>query len=408
MAFADATYADSVDGPAFALADARRVFGPLAAALATVAATLAVGAAALFGASWLMGAVLSTHPHYHGGTPLVPELRALADRPHLRLAGTAQFARVAPAMTHAAYARDLALQAEFHRIKLAALKTAARPAPPVPEKPVADINVAMSPQPVIAPVETVPAKAPPPSKPTQVAALTPPAEPAPSPAPAPAQAAAPAPPTPKHEVKSTDKLPLPPRRPADGPPAVATHEIARTETGPAAPELTTASLPPPETPKPPPAARDEADALAGPGSRTAVYDIAAHTVYMPDGERLEAHSGIGFRRDNPRYVARRNRGPTPPNVYKLSLRERRFHGVRAIRLTPLDEDKMFGRDGMLAHTYMLGRSGQSNGCVSFKHYRKFLRAFLKGRIERLVVVKRLKGKLARAVLGETSRYALND
>jgi hypothetical protein len=148
--------------------------------------------------------------------------------------------------------------------------------------------------------------------------------------------------------------------------------------------------------------------LAGPGSRTAVYDIAAHTVYMPDGERLEAHSGLGFRRDNPRYVDRRNRGPTPPNVYELSLRERRFHGVRAIRLTPLDEDKMFGRDGMLAHTYMLGRSGQSNGCVSFKHYRKFLRAFLKGKIERLVVVRRLKGKLARAVLGDKARYALND
>jgi hypothetical protein len=28
-------------------------------------------------------------------------------------------------------------------------------------------------------------------------------------------------------------------------------------------------------------------------SHTAIYDIAAHTVYLPDGHRLEAHSGLG-------------------------------------------------------------------------------------------------------------------
>ena len=54
------------------------------------------------------------------------------------------------------------------------------------------------------------------------------------------------------------------------------------------------------------------------------------------------------------------------------LREELFHGVQAIRLNPVDDDKMFGRAGMLAHTYMLGPNGQSNGCVSFKDYRKFL------------------------------------
>ena len=30
-----------------------------------------------------------------------------------------------------------------------------------------------------------------------------------------------------------------------------------------------------------------------PDSRTAIYDITARTVYMPDGRRLEAHSGLG-------------------------------------------------------------------------------------------------------------------
>ena len=124
-------------------------------------------------------------------------------------------------------------------------------------------------------------------------------------------------------------------------------------------------------------------------SRTAIYDIAARTVYLPNGHRLEAHSGLGRHLDDPRYVNTKGQGPTPPNVYNLSLRERLFHGVRAIRLLPVDDGKMFGRDGMLAHSYMLGPSGQSNGCVSFRHYFAFLKAFLRGEVDRLVVVEHL-------------------
>ncbi len=127
----------------------------------------------------------------------------------------------------------------------------------------------------------------------------------------------------------------------------------------------------------------------GPDSRTAIYDIAAHTVYLPDGERLEAHSGLGYRRDDPRYVHERGRGPTPPNVYHLVLREGLFHRVRAIRLNPVGDGKMFGRGGILAHTYMLGPSGQSFGCVSFRNYPRFLRAFLGGEVDRMVVVPHL-------------------
>ena len=33
--------------------------------------------------------------------------------------------------------------------------------------------------------------------------------------------------------------------------------------------------------------------------QTAVYDISAHTVYLPDGTRLEAHSGLGSQLDDP-------------------------------------------------------------------------------------------------------------
>jgi hypothetical protein len=125
--------------------------------------------------------------------------------------------------------------------------------------------------------------------------------------------------------------------------------------------------------------------------RTAIYDITARTVYLPNGRRLEVHSGFGDLMDNPRHVHVRMQGATPPNVYNLTLRERLFHGVRAIRLNPVDGSKMYGRAGILAHPYMLGPNGQSNGCVSFSDYPEFLNAFLRGEVTRLVVVERLEG-----------------
>ena len=111
---------------------------------------------------------------------------------------------------------------------------------------------------------------------------------------------------------------------------------------------------------------------------TAVYDISAHTVYLPDGMRLEAHSGLGDRIDDPRFVDERDHGATPPGVYQLTLRESLFHGVQALRLNPIGGGFTFNRVGLLAHPYMLGPNGDSNGCVSFKTYDVFLRAFQSG------------------------------
>jgi type VI secretion system (T6SS) effector TldE1-like protein len=124
-------------------------------------------------------------------------------------------------------------------------------------------------------------------------------------------------------------------------------------------------------------------------NKTAIYDISAHVVYLPSGRRLEAHSGLGPHLDDIRYVNLKARGPTPPNVYQLTMREELFHGVRAIRLNPVDETRMYGRDGILAHTYMLGPNGQSNGCISFADYNAFLNAFQRGEIDKIVVVERL-------------------
>jgi type VI secretion system (T6SS) effector TldE1-like protein len=121
--------------------------------------------------------------------------------------------------------------------------------------------------------------------------------------------------------------------------------------------------------------------------QTAVYDIAAHMVYLPDGTKLEAHSGLGSKLDDVRYSNVRMQGVTPPHIYELTPREALFHGVPALRLNPIGgEDKIFGRSGLLAHTYMLGPNGDSNGCVSFKDYYAFLNAYRNQGIKRLAVL----------------------
>jgi hypothetical protein len=156
------------------------------------------------------------------------------------------------------------------------------------------------------------------------------------------------------------------------------------------------ATPPPSAYAPADAAPKESDApeqdsnpLAGDLSHTAIYDISARTVYMPNGERLEAHSGLGDNMDDVRAVSLRKRGPTPPNVYELRMRESLFHGVQAIRLVPVDGSKMYGRDGILAHPFMLRANGESNGCVSFRDYPAFLKAYQRGEITRMVVVDQL-------------------
>jgi len=123
---------------------------------------------------------------------------------------------------------------------------------------------------------------------------------------------------------------------------------------------------------------------------TAVYDITAKMVYLPDGTKLEAHSGLGSNLDDPRSSRTRMRGVTPPHIYTLKPREALFHGVPALRLTPIGgESAIYGRDGLLAHTFMLGPNGDSNGCVSFKDYYAFLDAYRNKGIRKLAVLARV-------------------
>jgi len=123
---------------------------------------------------------------------------------------------------------------------------------------------------------------------------------------------------------------------------------------------------------------------------TAVYDISARMVYLPDGTRLEAHSGLGNKLDDPSSANVKMRGVTPPHIYELKPRETLFHGVQALRLTPMGgDDAIYGRTGLLAHTFMLGPNGDSNGCVSFRDYDAFLNAYRNQGIKRLAVVARI-------------------
>lgn len=131
-------------------------------------------------------------------------------------------------------------------------------------------------------------------------------------------------------------------------------------------------------------------AALGYDNLTAVYDISARAVYLPNGTKLEAHSGFGSLMDDPSHVSERMVGATPPNVYDLKPRERLFHGVAALRMTPVGENDTLGRSGLLVHSYMLGPNGQSNGCVSIKDYDTFLKAYRNGEVTRLVVVPSLR------------------
>lgn len=123
------------------------------------------------------------------------------------------------------------------------------------------------------------------------------------------------------------------------------------------------------------------------GGGVAIYDVRARMVTLPNGEKLEAHSGLGESMDDPAHAHVRMKGPTPVGTYDITEREQPFHGVRALRLHPVGgPEAVHGRVGLLAHSYMLGASGASNGCVSFRDYDKFLQAYLRGEVQRIVVV----------------------
>ncbi len=82
--------------------------------------------------------------------------------------------------------------------------------------------------------------------------------------------------------------------------------------------------------------------------------------------------------------------------------------MRAIRLTPVGgPEAVYGRVGLLAHTFMLGPTGASNGCVSFRDYSRFLDSYLRGEIRQLVVVAGSGGAPPNLASSGTVRMARN-
>jgi hypothetical protein len=207
---------------------------------------------------------------------------------------------------------------------------------------------------------------------------------------------------PARDAQVAESVPLPPTAPAARS-AGNRNQVAAIADAPARPSQPAVAAPPaPVDPNPFNflqrlfAPKDSsAPALLAANPQTAVYDISDRVVYLPNGEKLEAHSGLGPLLDDPSSMNQKNRGVTPPNVYAVSLRERLFHGVQALRLTPVGDGDMFGRDGILAHSYLLGPDGQSNGCLSIKDYPRFLQAFQNGEIKRLIVIPNMRSEPAR-------------
>lgn len=189
-------------------------------------------------------------------------------------------------------------------------------------------------------------------------------------------------PNPLFATTRTTVVPLPMRRPLlpDAP-------GERMASLPPAPDLKPGRLDArPEDEESPAPAEDGGLALPTPGSGYAIYDIKRKMVYMPNGDQLEAHSGYGDKMDDIRHVSVRMLGPTPPNTYHLTMREALFHGVEALRLNPVGGGRMYGRTGFLTHSYLLGPRGDSNGCISFKDYDRFLAAYKRGEVKKMVVV----------------------
>jgi len=375
MTYVTATYPDVAPFqiPKFPVRRSRRIAAKgLLAGTAIVAAGSVLAASLGLSALWMSAVSLNVPTRLHASTPTAPLVSALGEWHRTMVQAGVRSGSGSGFGTAPETPEFAALAPNQMRAPVLAPPPVAQPAPKLAPKPFVRVPL---PRPRVAPpVAAVKAPAP-------VAMIPPP--------PAPVPAAPPAP-------QLAENIPLPLARPfiaqpeAEKPPA---RLVARAVPVPQpAPEPKVAALPPS------PAPENEA-AAAGIDKRTAVYDISAHTVYLPNGRRLEAHSGLGHMLDDPspQYIRTRMRGPTPPNVYTLTLREQLFHGVRAIRLTPVDERKMYGRDGMLAHTYMLGPNGQSNGCVSFRNYNAFLQAYLDGQVDRMVVVPHLDARTRTAL-----------
>ena len=296
MTSATATFPSVIlcDRRVFAFGNFARVIvhGVISATAAT-AVTCATLALVLAAAGWIVGLAISANPHLHASALIESQRFAPSDR----FAGVWR-ARVAGALRPVAIANPRRpVRRDPSRATMVARWNPFAPQTVAPGRfvPFARRHLAA----------TTPGQAR--HRPAQVAELgidTPPR---------PAVAAA----SPKHMADQEARLltlaprirlPLP--RPADAPRLASKPEAARSAEVKAAPLVTASIAAPPASitgrRRPPSQDGDAAIPRLESDKRTAIYDIEAHTVYLPNGKRLEAHSGLGHRLDDPRYVKARN------------------------------------------------------------------------------------------------------
>ncbi|MGH6675065.1 MAG: tlde1 domain-containing protein, partial [Xanthobacteraceae bacterium] len=295
----------------------RTVLGSAVLGLGSVSAVAVMAGTVAVAAAWMVSGSLNSNPDFRSSAPVALESVGLP-RPPRRLADPTDMLGGALASANPAYASAPIREAEL-------APAAVAPSPARPDLP--------------------------PSRPRQIAALT---DNVPLPAPRPlalapiqaerdiarAPARAYTPPATIEAHRSPVETPRLAERARNNMPnqreTRKAERLAALAPAPSRPPLTTGSIggtassAAPRLPAGPRLAYNNPETLPGRDSHAAIYDIVAHTVYMPDGERLEAHSGLGRMLDDPLYVSQKGRGPTPPNTYDLTLRRGSFHGVQAL------------------------------------------------------------------------------
>ena len=117
--------------------------------------------------------------------------------------------------------------------------------------------------------------------------------------------------------------------------------------------------------------------------------LRPHRSICPTARGSRRIPASGRRATIPRKVNERMRGPTPPATYALSPREDSVPRRRRPAADPDRQQRLSAAPACSPIPTCWGRTATSNGCVSFRDYDAFLRAFRSGEITKLVVVSRL-------------------
>jgi hypothetical protein len=265
--------------------DYRRFLNGVVIGLGAVVAVCVLVTVTMVLAAWIINITLATNRYIHAPVPIESGTKALA-KYDSTLASAPHAYKSARLSTAPADDPEVTFEAKWARAMAPAQVSVVTL---VPEHPPEGANNVLSPPPPLLDVPHSPAKS---EKAHARATLNPdaaPAFPLPSTLPLPLKA----------PEWSTD-FPLPRPHPSK-------HEIAGSPVDHAAPQVALSSSTERNGPQ---QVHNKSMSLPDPDSRTAIYDISARTVYLPSGEKLEAHSGLGDKLDDPRYVHVKMRGPT--------------------------------------------------------------------------------------------------